>query len=298
MARWDKGDSGPSIPDWFWEAIETEAETRSVEVDECDVVYRLYPKSGKPGMLLIHGMYAHSRWWDFIAPQLLDEYDVAAMDLTGMGDSDYRYAYDANTYADEIVAVLDDAGFSNDATVVAHSFGGYQAAHAANLYGDRFGKLVLVDSGIRHPDDPPPEHAMMMMGVRAKVYPSRDNAISRFRLQPPQPCENEYVLKHIAQHSVMPVDGGGWSWKYDDDLPSALKETEREPDDYRGIHVPLGLIYGKDSELFSLRTLEYMRELVPQEFPATGVDNAQHHVFLDQPLAFIDALREICRSLN
>ena len=139
---------------------------------------------------------------------------------------------------------------------------------------------------------------MMMMGVRAKVYPSRDNAIARFRLQPPQPCENEYVLKHIAQHSVMPVDGGGWSWKYDDDLPSALKETEREPDDYRGIHVPLGLIYGKDSELFSLRTLEYMRELVPQEFPATGVDNAQHHVFLDQPLAFIDALREICRSLN
>ena len=89
MARWDRGESTSTIPDWFWQAVETEPETRSVEVDECDVMYRLYPSPGKPGMLLIHGMNAHARWWDFIAPQLLDTYAVAAMDLTGMGDSDF-----------------------------------------------------------------------------------------------------------------------------------------------------------------------------------------------------------------
>lgn len=298
MARWDKGASEPSVPDWFWQAIETEPQTRSIEVDECDVFYRLYPKSGKPGMVLIHGMYAHSRWWDFIAPQLLDEFDVAAMDLTGMGDSDFRYSYDSNTYAEEIVSVIADAGFGPDTTVVAHSFGGYQAVRAANLYPERFGKLVLVDSGIRHPDDPPPEHAMMMMGVRSKVYPDKAGAIQRFRLQPPQPCENEYILRHIAQNSVMPVDGGGWSWKYDDDLSSAIKETERDPEDYRGIKVPLGLIYGEDSELFSLRTLDYMHELVPQDFPAIGIEQAQHHVFLDQPLAFIEALRKLVAQIG
>ena len=38
MARWDR-DEGPSIPDWFWEAVETEPETRAIEVDECDVAY-------------------------------------------------------------------------------------------------------------------------------------------------------------------------------------------------------------------------------------------------------------------
>ncbi len=298
MARWDKGESEPAIPGWFWQAIETEAETHSVEVDECDVMYRLYPKSGKPGLLLIHGMYAHSRWWDFIAPQLLDQFDVAAMDLTGMGDSDYRYKYDSNTYAEEIAAVITDAGFGTNTTVVAHSFGGYQAVRAANLYSERFAKLILVDSGIRHPDDPPPEHAMMMMGVRSKVYPDKAGAIQRFRLQPPQSCDNEYILRHIAQNSVMPVEGGGWSWKYDDDLPSAIQETERNPEDYRGIGVPLGLIYGNDSELFSQRTLAYMRELVPQEFPAVGLEGAQHHVFLDQPLAFIDALRDMVKTLG
>ena len=62
MARWDKEDT-QAIPDWFWEAVDTPAESRTIEVDECDVAYRLYPAPGKPGMLLIHGMNAHSRWW-------------------------------------------------------------------------------------------------------------------------------------------------------------------------------------------------------------------------------------------
>ena len=304
MARWDTPDSGTtSIPDWFWQAVETEPETRTVEVDECDVVYRLYSDGAdteKPGMLLIHGMNAHSRWWDFIAPQLLDQYTVAAMDLTGMGDSDYRYAYDGDTYADEIKAVLDDAGFSNDAIVVAHSFGGYQAVHAANVYPDRFRTLILIDSGIRHPDDPPPERTMM--GGRAKVYPDRENALSRFRLQPPQPCANAYILEYIARNSLMRVDGGGWAWKFDEDLLTSLKEgVERQPEEYQGLHLEqtkVGLIYGEDSELFSLRTLEYMRELIPQDFPAYGMVDAQHHLFLDQPLDFIQQLRKMCAELG
>ena len=296
MARWDKG-TQDSIPEWFWNAIETEAVTKAVEVDDCDVVYRHYESQGKPGLLLIHGMNAHSRWWDFIAPQLMNEYSVAAMDLTGMGDSDYRYSYDPDTYAAEIKAVLDDVGFGNDAAVVAHSFGGYQAVHAANVYPDRFAKLVLVDSGIRHPDDPPPEHAMMMMGNRAKVYPDKESAINRFRLQPPQPCDNEYITTYIARHSLMPVDGGGYTWKFDEDLPSALKEADRQPAEYEALTLKVGLIYGCDSELFSQRTLAYMQTLIPQEFPAVGIEHAQHHVFLDQPLAFVEALREMLNTL-
>ena len=296
MARWDRGESSESIPDWFWQAVETEPETRSVEVDECDVAYRFYPSPGKPGMLLIHGMNAHSRWWDFIAPQLLDEYEIAAMDLTGMGDSDYRYEYDTDTFAAEIKAVLDHAGFDNDCIVVAHSFGGYMAVRAANEYAGRFGALILVDSGIRHPDDPPPDKPLMG-GGRGKTYPDRETALMRFRLQPPQPCDNEYIVQYIARNSLMPVDGGGWAWKFDEDLMTTLKDGERQPEEYANLQLKLGLIYGNDSELFSQNTLAYMRELIPQDFPAVGIENGQHHVFLDQPLAFIDALRSMSRDL-
>ncbi|HEY5681588.1 MAG TPA: alpha/beta hydrolase [Pseudomonadales bacterium] len=293
MARWDR-DSGASIPDWFFEAVETEYATRSVEVDECDVVYQLWGDEDKPGILLIHGMNAHSHWWDFIAPQLLDGYRVAAMNLTGMGDSDYRYEYDGATYAQEIRAVCDHAGFDERAALVAHSFGGYMAVKAAVLFPDRFGALVLVDSGIRHPEEPVPDRPAM--GGRSKVYPDRETALGRFRVQPPQSCDNAYILEYIARHSLMPVDGG-WAWKFDEDLPSTLKDVERTPEDYRHLDVPTGLIYGAESELFSARTEDYMRELIAQDFPAVALPEAQHHLFLDQPLAFVAELRKMLATL-
>jgi len=295
VARWDSEDTGTSIPDWFFEAVETEYATRSVEVDDCDVVYQLWGDSGKPGLLLIHGMNAHAHWWDFVAPAFQGDYQVAAMNLTGMGDSDYRYEYDGTTYAEEIKAVCDDAGFGDDVVVVAHSFGGVMAVKAANLFPGRFQRLILVDSGIRHPDEPEPVRPPM--GGRAKAYPDRATGEARFRLQPPQDCANEYILQYIARHSLMPADGG-WAWKFDDDLPATMKGGEREADEYRALKLALGVIYGTDSELFSARTLEYMHELVPGEFPAVAIEDAQHHVFLDQPLAFIDALKEMLSELN
>ena len=295
MARWDKEGNRESIPDWFWEAIDVEPVTKTVEVDECDVSYRHYEAIGKPGMLLIHGMNAHSRWWDFIAPQLLDRYQVAAMDLTGMGDSDYRYEYSSNTYADEILAVLDDAKFGTDSIVVAHSFGGYMAVRAANKAPDRFKALVMVDSGIRHPDDPVPEQ-IWMSGARSKIYPDKETALNRFRVQPPQPCDNEFLLQYIARNSLMPVDGG-WTWKFDEDLITSLTDAERKPEEFQALTTTLGVIFGADSELFSRRTLEYMQELIPEPFLIKEIANAQHHLFLDQPQAFVESLLEMCQQL-
>ena len=294
MARWDKEGNRESIPNWFWEAIDVEPVTKTVEVDECDVSYRYYEAIGKPGMLLIHGMNAHSRWWDFIAPQLLDRYQVAAMDLTGMGDSDYRYEYSSNTYADEILAVLDDAKFGTDSIVVAHSFGGYMAVRAANKAPDRFKALVMVDSGIRHPDDPVPEQ-IWMSGARSKIYPDKETALNRFRVQPPQPCDNEFLLQYIARNSLMPVDGG-WTWKFDEDLLTSLTDAERKPEEFQALTTTLGVIFGADSELFSRRTLEYMQELIPEPFLIKEITNAQHHLFLDQPQAFVESLLEMCQK--
>ena len=293
MSRWDRASPGKA-PDWFWTAVETPASEHKVEVDECDVAYRVWDDSRGTGLLFIHGMNAHSHWWDFIAPQFAEDYRVVAMDLTGMGDSDFRYEYDSAVYASEIVAVLDDAGLGTDSFVVAHSFGGYMAVKAANLFPDRFAGLVLVDSGIRHPDEPPPDRPPM--GGRAKKYPDRDTALARFRLQPPQPCANQYLLDHIARHSLMPADGG-WTWKFDEDLPTSMRGGERLADDYANLRCKLGVIYGADSELFSSRTLDYMRELVPQPFPAVAIPEGQHHVFLDQPERFVAALREMLAKL-
>ena len=63
------------------------------------------------------------------------------------------------------------------------------------------------------------------------------------------------------------------------------------------LDVPTGLIYGAESELFSARTEDYMRKLIPQDFPAVALPEAQHHLFLDQPLAFVAELRKMLGTL-
>ena len=283
MARWDKEGNGESIPDWFWEAIDVEPVTKSVEVDECDVSYRHYEAIGKPGMLLIHGMNAHSRWWDFIAPQLLDRYQVAAMDLTGMGDSDYRYEYSSNTYADEILAVLDDAKFGTDSIVVAHSFGGYMAVRAANKAPDRFKALVMVDSGIRHPDDPVPEQ-IWMSGARSKIYPDKETALNRFRVQPPQPCDNEFLLQYIARNSLMPVDGG-WTWKFDPTLFDYLEMGADQNIKFLNLPCRAALMLGENSEDEGALYGDYMLKATSNLLPTITIPGTYHHLMFDQPLA-------------
>ena len=295
MARWEQADK-PDIPEWFWTAVETAAEHRVVVVDECDVHYQVWGEAGRPGMLFVHGMNAHRRWWDFIGPHFVDAYQVAAMDLTGMGDSDYRHAYDDATYAKEIVAVCDAAGFGDDVVVVGHSFGGLMAVKAANLHPARFGALVLVDSGIRHPDEPEPDYPLLAPR-RAKTYPDRETAEARFRLMPPQPCANDYILAYIAKHSLMRVDGG-WAWKFDSDLPLTLTGAERADADYERLALPTGIIHGAQSASCTPRAVEHTAGLIAGDVPVVAVANAHHHVFLDQPLAFVAALREVAGKLR
>ena len=292
MARWDRN-RGSTIPDWFWSAVETESTENTVEVDECDVFYREWKGTGTKDLLLIHGMYAHSRWWDFIAPQLQNDYRIVGLDLTGMGDSDFRYEYSGSTYVEEILSVCDKAGLSESVIVVGHSFGGRMAAKTVSMNAQRFGGLVLVDSGIRHPDEEEPDYPDVA-GGRAKRYPDRATAESRFRLTPPQPCENEYILQYIAKHSVMPVEGG-YSWKFDSDLPMTLKDVEADPTDYSMLDIPVALIYGEQSDSFTAQTHEYTRSLLTQPVRSIAIENARHHVFLDQPLDFV---RELKSSLE
>lgn len=290
-----------SIPDWFWTAVETPYDEGMVEVDECDVRWQAWGEaSAERGLLLVHGMFAHAHWWDFIAPLLADRYRIAALDLTGMGDSDYRYDYDADTWADEARAVADAAGLPAETVFVGHSFGGRIGLHTLVRHGDRFSGLVLADAGVRDPEDDsdadrPP------IGGRPVLYPDAETARNRFRLQPPQPCENEFLLQYIARQSVLNIDGG-WSFKFDTDLFESVSGVSRDDAeaDLRSLAergTPLGLIYGAESASFSERTLAYMRGIAG-DFPAEALDGAHHHLFLDQPLAFVDVLGDLLGRLR
>ena len=55
----------------------------------------------------------------------------------------------------------------------------------------------------------------------------------------------------------------------------------------------VGVIYGEHSDLFSQDIADYMFKVLDESVPFFGIPEARHHLFLDQPLAFVSALRTL-----
>ncbi len=288
----------PPAPDWFLGAVSQPYETAHVAVDGARVHYQRWGRRGAPGLLLVHGNGAHAHWWDFIAPYFAGHYNVAAMTFSGMGDSDWREDYRMETFAAEQIAVCEDAGLFDGPVkpiIVAHSFGGFVTLVTGADYGDRLTGTVIVDSPVNPPDRPrggPPR------SVRAnKVYPDLASALGRFRLAPPQLCENLFALDYIARWSLRKTaqdDGtAGWTWKFDPGIWRHFDAGRPSSELLRATQCRIAIFRGEDSALMPDDVGDYMQSLLGHQVPFISIPHARHHVMLDQPLAFVAALRTL-----
>ena len=280
-------------PGWFKRALAVPYKDKTVICNDVDIHYLLWSDdTTKPGLVLVHGNGAHAHWWTFLAPFFMDHYQILAIDLSGAGDSGRRSRYTTEGFAAEINAAADDAGFGNDTIIVGHSFGGYITLRTGLLYRHRLEGVVLVDSAVRPPDfewerDP------RRSPIKAKrIYESFNAALARFRLRPPQDCNNTYLLDYIGRHSIMEVDEG-WTWKFDDTMFQKFEFGENMHEDLAKLKVRVGVVYGEDSYLFSQEIADFMFEVLDKSVPFVGIPEAQHHLFLDQPLAFVSSLRTL-----
>lgn len=246
----------------------------------------------KPGIVFVHGNGAHAHWWTFIAPFFTTHYRVVAIDLSGAGDSGYRESYTAEGFAEEIMGVAKHAGFGNDTVIVGHSFGGYVTLKAGLNFLDQLEGIVLVDSAVRPPDFKWERDPRRSPIKPKRIYEEFDTALARFRLMPPQDCKNEYLLDYIGRHSLKQVEGG-WIWKFDDSLMEKFEFGNESHKDLANLRCRVGVIYGEDSYLFTQDLADYMFEVLDKSVPFTGIPEAQHHLFLDQPLAFVSSLRTL-----
>jgi pimeloyl-ACP methyl ester carboxylesterase len=279
-------------PGWFAKALATACEDRDIDVGGTNIHYRYWARDeALPGLVFVHGNGAHSHWWDFVAPFFLDDYRVAALDLSGMGDSGHRDAYTPELFAEEVISVARDAGFGRDTIVIGHSFGGFVTIQTAVRHGDELGGVVLLDSPVR-----PPDYAWERDPKRSpirpkRVYPDFDSARARFRLMPPQDCANDYILDHIGRHSIIRVEDG-WTWKFDDRMFEKLDFARvNRSEDLKALPCRVAVIYGEDSYLFDQEIADYMFRVLDESVPFMALPEAQHHLFLDQPLAFVAAVR-------
>ncbi|MFZ2175083.1 MAG: alpha/beta hydrolase [Rhodococcus sp. (in: high G+C Gram-positive bacteria)] len=279
------------VPDWFTTALASTVETGQVDVAGARVHYRAWGPAGTPGIVLIHGGAAHSRWWDHVAPMLAGNRRVVALDLTGHGDSDRREKYGLEQWAEEALAVAKPGGIVGAPAFVGHSMGGMVSYVASQLFGQDLGGVQLIDSPIRA-RTPEEEAARSHQAFGPKkVYSTRADALSRFRFVPEQDSAVPCVRAHVAETSLEQVEGG-WSWKFDPGF------FAREDGSQLGRSEPRCRIayFRAENGIVTDELMADMRERFGPTALMIDIPDAGHHVMIDQPLALVVGIRTVLAS--
>jgi pimeloyl-ACP methyl ester carboxylesterase len=264
--------------------------SRFVDVNGVKLHYLDYGEDGGIPLLCIHGGAAHAHWFDFVATGFMPEFHVRALDLRGHGDSawteppDYSFA----KYASDIARFVEELEL-RDFVLVGHSMGGMVSLVYAASHPGRVAKLVVVDSRMLMPMNR--IAAMREAGTRsAKRYASRDELVSRYRLEPPgTQFAHPEVVRHLALHSGRETSDGTWQHKFDRRVYATFERIDGMPL-WEQIEIPALLVKGERSQRIDPSIVKDVKARAPH-VELTVVSDADHHITLDNPAGFVSQVK-------
>jgi pimeloyl-ACP methyl ester carboxylesterase len=277
-------------PDWFQSSISEDPRQEIFSHQLGNIKYQAWDrKDAENIIMLIHGTGAHKKWWDPIAPLLNNNFTIFAPDLPGMGESDHRNEYNFEGFSEALIGILhQEKVITNNQKIflIGHSLGGHVAGFMASEMPEIFNGLVMIDSPIRPPTYDYDKHQSTGPLRKIKYYPDKVSIIKRFRLMPPQDCENGWYLRYIAEHSVFNVEEG-WRWRFDDKLFATLRRLHNYEFNFK---CPALFVAGGKSLLLESKIMKYIREAFKDSMTVEVIEDAAHHVPLDSPLELVSLI--------
>jgi pimeloyl-ACP methyl ester carboxylesterase len=282
-----------AAPAWFSRAVAVPLSEERVEVEGASIHYLAWGEAGRRGLVFVHGGGAHAHWWSPVAATFASQFRVAALDLSGHGDSDHREAYELDQWTDEVVAVAADAGMSGPPVVIGHSMGGFVTIATAARHGDEVQAAIVCDSPVAHVDPEINAYRLREAFGVPRTYADFGDAVRHFRTVPAQDNYCDYMMDFVARHSLKPVDGG-WQWKFDrrvfEQFGAGLGSLAEAY--LADVGCRLALLRSE----FGLVTPDIgasMFEKLGRVTPVIEIPEAGHHAMLDQPLLLLTALRTL-----
>ena len=302
------GEDDAPPPEWFARAVAAPRESRFVEVEGCAIHYLRWGDPARPGLVFVPASGGHAHWYAHIAPLLAAQFHVVAIDLGGCGDSGRRAAYTQASMAAEIMAVCADSGMRAAAvppTLIGHSAGAQCAVRTAMAHGTALLGVIAVD-GLRYAalekDQAvkilnAPGSAPRPAPRPARVYATREEAVSRFRLMPAPliPISNGYIVDYIARHSFHAV-AGGWAAKYDTAQAATITLGLELKDVLKDLHCHAAVIYAEHTHLADDTAVARMTALNAGLVPVFVIPGTSHYPAIDSPFAFVAAINGIVLS--
>ncbi|MCU1455783.1 MAG: Alpha/beta hydrolase [Acidimicrobiales bacterium] len=285
--------AAPPAPAWFAASLAVPFADERIDVAGCSVHYLAWGERGRRGLVFVHGGGAHAHWWSFLAATFADDFRVLAIDLSGHGDSSHRDVYGLEQWTDEVMAVAVDGGIAGPPVIIGHSMGGFVTMATAARHAEQVGGAIICDSPVTEPDPEIGAYRLKEAFGQPRTYASIDDALQRFRTVPPQKHYLDYVIDHVARHSLIEADGG-WQWKFDRRVFTQFSEGMRS--------VALPYLAQVTCRLALLRSEHglvtddigaSMFEKLGRVTPVIELAEAGHHAMLDQPLILLTALRAL-----
>ena len=251
--------------------------------------YLDYGTAGCPPMLCVHGAAAHAHWYDFVAPAFTADYHVRSLDLRGHGDSAWSESldYSHERFAADLAEVVEKLDL-RDFVLVGHSMGGMVSLIYASTYPGRVSKLVIVDARPRLTEEFISQ-LREFSSREASSYATRDELVERYRLRPTGSHAASQIIRHVAQHSARQANDGSWQHKFDRRI-----HVKRELVDglacWSKISIPALLVTGALSQRINPQIFAQIKACCPH-IELAEVANSDHHVTLDNPRGFTDAVR-------
>lgn len=250
---------------------------------------------GQP-LVMIHAGVADSRQWKLEFPYFSQKYRVLRYDMRGYGrsepvDGEFRHLED-------LVALLDQVGFSERIILMGCSMGGGLAIDFALEYPDRTAAIITLGSGpsgltldVRgHP----------MEEAAAEAYKAGDldrvaelEAQIWFDGQGRTPDQVNREMRQLAMEmnrTALGHDASGLGKRLPDtDVPAAERLDQ--------LNVPVLMIVGEHDEQYAHAAAEYVVERAPRAHKALLKD-AAHLANMDHPDEFRQVVEDFLEGLD
>ncbi len=293
----------PSAPEWFTRAITAPCESRTVEVEGCLIHYLSWGDRSRPGLLFVPPSGGHAHWFSHVAPMFADRFHVAAIDLSGCGDSGRRESYTKELVSQEIAGVLTHSGMLEAAAppvLVGHSAGAQCVVSAAQAHGEKLLGIIAID-GLRYARLPQDHAIAILEGPREmpapappKIRPDLDEAVARFRVSPKPMIDlgNQFIVRHIARNSFRAVPGG-WVSKYDAGHVGVIDLAFELTPALKDLPCRAAAIYAEHSHLTDEAAGRTVSEMNDGKVTALTIPGTSHYPQIDSPFAFVATIKAV-----
>lgn len=247
-----------------------------------------HPGPAGRALVLLPGLTCHAGYFDAIAPTLQDAYDVYALDWRGHGGSAPAPSYRFADYVADLAAVV-RAIAPSDLALVGHSLGGFVALMYAADPTAPLAPHAVVAADVKTGSTPEELAGAARAAAKPQpVFASLDELAARLRATMPDSRAADETLRRLAEAGARRQADGGWSFAYD---RAALAIEPVDPFAFAAaVQAPTLVLHGDRSPVMGAADAARLAAALPAG-RAVAIADAGHHPFLDQPEAFIAAMR-------